>query len=296
LSCLAQLRASDVDYGVTRSSSSLAAARWLALACCWPLAGCSSSGDALGTPQDLTVGPSASADYASIGEAIAAAPPGSTITVEPGSYTEALFISKPLTIVGAGAGSAVEYPAGGPADAAVIEVREVQDVHLESLTVRAALAGVDGLRVRDATNVTLLSIIAENNTGDGIDIKRSGAIVVAAGRFEGNGGDGVQVDESSHDVTISGCESRENAADGFRVQLSTNVVVEASTATLNLDDGIIVDTATGVQLLGNVSTNNADWGISVEFSPDTALQGNTASGNAGGQIRCEPDPCPAGGP
>ena len=43
-------------------------------------------------------------DYATIQAAVNAAAPGSTVRVEPGTYTEQLVIDKDLTLTGAGAG------------------------------------------------------------------------------------------------------------------------------------------------------------------------------------------------
>jgi parallel beta-helix repeat protein len=258
------------------------------------LCGCSDKeGDGvLGEPPlTLSVGPSGSADHASIGAAIAAAPPGSTIVVEPGTYRELVSITKPLTLLGAGATTVVEYPAAGPLDSAVIEVEDVGGVRIEDLVVQASQPAVDGIRVRDATAVTLGALVARNNTGDGIDIKRSRGVSVTRSELHGNGGDGVQVDEGSTGVTITACLARANAVDGYKIRGSSDVLLEDSTATLNGDDGILVRDSTAVRLVGNSATGNFDWGISVLGSPDTLLDDNTTTGNGGGQIRCEPPPC-----
>ncbi|HXV78180.1 MAG TPA: right-handed parallel beta-helix repeat-containing protein [Candidatus Polarisedimenticolaceae bacterium] len=255
--------------------------------------GCSggAQGEIVGAPMNLSVGPSASDDFASIGEAIAAATPDSTIVVATGTYTEALFVDKALTIVGSGVGTVVEFPANGPADSAVIEIRDARGVRIENLLVRASRLDVDGIRVRDSTDVVLDSVVAEGNSQDGVDVKRSAGVTLHMARFTDNGADGLQIDESSSDVTVTDCRAESNQVDGFKIRASSNVVLEGNTSTLNLDDGILVRDSSAVRLTGNTVTNNGDWGITVQNSPDTALENNAASGNGDGQIRCEPTAC-----
>jgi parallel beta-helix repeat protein len=257
------------------------------------LAGCSSSSDGgvLNQPRTLTVGASADADYESIQQAVDAAPAGSTIRVEPGLYVERIHVAKRLTIGGTGPGVVVEYPAGGPQDSAVIEIRDAGGVRIEALSVRASPLAVDGIRVRNANGVVLQSVEASNNSEDGVDIRDSRGVDVITGSFESNGGDGVQVDEGSGNVKILSCRAASNGSDGIKIRDSTEVLVEDSKSTLNLDDGILVRAATEVRLVGNSVTGNNGWGISVNDSPDTVLDDNTMDNNGVGDLKCEPTPC-----
>lgn len=254
---------------------------------------CKSSDDILvAAPQTLSVGPSAGADHASIQTAVNAAPAGSTILIEPGTYTESVFIAKPLSIIGSGPITILEYPAGGVSDAAVIEIRDTFDVRIEALSVRSTTPMIDGIRVRDSTRVTLQSVVASNNSADGIDIRRSAAVDVLDSTFETNGSDGVQVDEFSSNLRILRCHAATNFVDGIKFRSSSNALIENNTANLNVDDGILIRDATGVEVAGNTATNNGAVGIKVVDSPDTVLTGNTASGNTLGDVVCEPLACP----
>jgi parallel beta-helix repeat protein len=252
--------------------------------------GCSGSpADVLGPPIELLVGPSAAADYASIQRAVDAAPAGSTIRVEPGIYVEVVNIPRRMTIIGPGA--VVEYPATGPPDAAVVEIRDTGGVRIEAISVRSTQDGIDGIRVRDASAVVLQSVVASNNSHDGVDIRRSMGVEILDGTFESNGEDGIQIDESSHNIKIMTCRTASNGLDGVKIRNSSDVFVEDVVAAWNLDDGLLLRNVTGARLLGNTVTDNADWGIVVDSSPDTVLENNVVSGNGSGDTRCMPTPC-----
>jgi parallel beta-helix repeat protein len=254
--------------------------------------GCSSDSDGGVTgPRTIEVGPGAGADYASIQEAIDAAPAGSTILVQAGSYIEAVAVSKSLTLTGAGPSTVVEYPAGGPADAAVIVVRDAGGVRIEDLRVSSSDPDVDGIRVRDSASVVLDSIVASGHSQDGIDVRRSSDVEIVSGTAEMNAGDGIQIDEDCTGVTIRSSRSAANGTDGIKVVQSTDVVVEDSTFTQNGDDGILVRDSAEVRLVGNASTDNLGWGISVNDSTDVLLDGNTLTGNQAGDFKCDPGPC-----
>ena len=270
----------------------------LLLALLFAANGCGSSGGGVvGGPQMLEVGPPGTADYASIQEAIDAATVGSTIVVHAGTYNEQLDIDKSLTIIGAGPGTAVHFPAGGPADSAVIRIHDVSEVRIASLSVQSAQPDVDGIRVRDAAAVVIDTIEARNNSQDGVDIRGSSGVQVLSSTFEDNGMDGIQVDVGAVNVAILSCRSVSNGEDGIKVRNCSDVLVQECTAALNGDDGILVRDANGVELIGNTSSNNIGWGISVNNSPDTIIvgnpvAGNTVAGNGAGNVQCAPAPCP----
>jgi parallel beta-helix repeat protein len=258
------------------------------------LVGCSDSSDGgmMGPGSQLyVVGPSGSADYASIQQAVDEAPAGSTIVVQAGSYDERVEIRKSLTLSGSGPGTLVSLPSGGQGDSAVIEIRDASGVRIETLSVRAAEPDVDGIRIRDAANVVLDRIVASSNGEDGVDIRASSKVEILSGTFEQNVKDGVQVDEGSNDVRIISVQVASNGEDGIKIRNSSNVLVQDSTANFNGDDGILVRDSNGVEITGCTAMTNQGWGITVNFSPDTALDQNTVQGNGAGEVECEPDPC-----
>jgi parallel beta-helix repeat protein len=255
------------------------------------LTGCSNDSDGgVSGAQILEVGLGGGADYASIQDAVDAAATGAEILIQPGVYAEAIVVTRSVTLAGSGPGTVVEYPAGGPPDAAVIEVRGASEVRIETLSVRGFEPEVDGLRVRDATAVVLDSIVASNNTQDGIDVRRSSAVQIVSGTLEGNGGDGLQL-EDCNGVSVLSSRSASNAVDGVKVELSGDVLLEGSEFVFNDDDGILVRDSSGVELTGNTSTDNGGWGVSVNSSPDTVLDRNTVEDNGAGDVKCEPIPC-----
>jgi len=272
---------------MTRRTSVFTIAVLVAIVCA-----CSSSDTMTGGgAQNLTVGASAGADFASIQSAVTAATAGSTITIESGTYIESVNINKSLSIFGAGPGTIVEYPPTGVSDEAVIEIRDTFNVRVEGLSVRSTPLMVDGIRVRTSTGIVLRNVVASNNSSDGIDVRGSLGVDVIGSTFESNGGDGLQVDESSGNVRILTCHAASNVDDGIKFRNSSDGLIQDNTSSLNGDDGILVRDATGVEVLTNTATDNTGTGIKVIDAPDTVIQDNTSTGNGSGQVVCEPLPC-----
>ncbi|NIM61885.1 MAG: hypothetical protein GTN89_06330, partial [Acidobacteria bacterium] len=99
--------------------------------------------------------------------------------------------------------------------------------------------------------IVIESVVASNNSSDGIDIRESSGIDVIGSTFESNGSDGLQVDEFSSNVRIQGCHAASNLLDGIKFRTSVDGLIENNTSTLNADDGIIVRDAMGVEVRSN---------------------------------------------
>ena len=185
---------------------------------------------------------------ATLGSAIAAATPGTTIDLAPGTYPPIRIdrsgeIGRPITI--RGTGGAVFT---GNAEVIVRIAAGVHDVVLDGITVQAS-PGHDrnGIVVRKGTS----------------RIELRGITVTGAGR------DGILVEDTT-DLTISGCTIRQNAT-GVEVFGATTGVIERCTISEN--QTMITNTEGG-------DDDHGAYGIAaIRTTGDLLIRGNTFGAN-----------------
>ncbi len=186
----------------------------------------------------------------SIQAAIDAARPGSVIFVQPGTYSEALTVSKPLALVGQGAGAVLENP--GSAENGVTVT--IGPFALSNFTVRdfgengVLLTGVNGF---------LLHRVATVNDGE-------------YGLFPVSSAAGL----------IVGCSASGHTDTGIYVGQSRGVVVLGSSASANVN-GIEIENSSQMAVLDNDTGNNT-LGILVDLLPGlpvTSAAGVVVRGN-----------------
>jgi hypothetical protein len=148
-------------------------------------------------PRTWVVGLEPSADYSNIGEALAKAAAGDTVTVGPGEYREAVALKSGVRLVGS-ANSLLKPPVGASGAWTAVTARGVTDAHVSGFVIgagpgqplaigllaEAATVAVDGLEIsgaRDAAvdlragaRVTLSHSLIRDNEGHGV-VVRAGA-------------------------------------------------------------------------------------------------------------------------
>ncbi len=145
-----------------------------------------------GPPLALTVCADGSADFTTIGAAVAAATPGSTVTVCAGTYHERLaLIAMPLELIGA-AGAAATVIDGDLAGT-VIEVVGVGDpgVEVRGFTIQRGSTAAEGggVRCQDSRLALRDSVVADSRGAGGGGLFAQGCrLDVTATRFERNDG------------------------------------------------------------------------------------------------------------
>lgn len=134
----------------------------------------------------VDVCPDGSCTYSTITEAVAAAPDGSVISLQAGTYTENLVITKSLTIQGQGAG--VTVIDGGGRDT-VILTEDVVTVMIKDVTIQNGRS-LDGGGISNPDGiVTVLNSVIQNNDavcGEGGGILNFGTIVLQGVTITGN--------------------------------------------------------------------------------------------------------------
>lgn len=111
-------------------------------------------------------------DYATITEALAAAPDHAVIEIAAGTYPEALVINRPVSLRPAGSGEVLLSPT---ADEPVITVRDASAVTIEGLTI---VGGEYGIFVTHSQDVTIRDNIVSNSRLVGIKVRLGAADIL----------------------------------------------------------------------------------------------------------------------
>ncbi len=236
--------------------------------------------------------------YPTITAAVAAASPGGTVVVCPGTYSEDVLVQQPVTIIGHGAtvdpGTATNSPFASLEGNNAFTVT-APNVTIEGFTVEGASG--DGI-LSAGNNSTFRNNLAENNGGTGIDLNGSSWSTVAGNTAINNGGGGYYLTNdagglpqftgatASHD-TVVGNVAKNNPG-GCGVILADHL---GSTTGVNTAQGIFDNTVANNVLEGN-GTLAASAGAGVVLaSPvpggavyDNTIVGNTLSGNGLGGV------------
>jgi parallel beta-helix repeat protein len=198
---------------------------------------------AIGTAQKtITVCPSG-CDFTSIQAAIQAAPEGAAIQVKAGTYKESLTITKPLSLVGEGAGKTVIE--GG------VAVLATKVVFLAGFTVK----GGQGVQLQDSQTVALTEVAIVEGRGDGLAVVNSGTVTVRASTIQNSKGSGIVI------------------ALGSKAVISANEIVG------NKGDGIAIG-ASQADVRDNVIAGNSGCGIRADVASQVTGGGNREGSNS----------------
>ncbi|MBL8952389.1 MAG: hypothetical protein JNK82_16535 [Myxococcaceae bacterium] len=209
--------------------------------------------------------------FRSIGAALAAAPSGATIAIEPGTYAEALAPPRPVTLVGRCAAQ-VTITAAGTTPALLVATP--LDVQLEGVTLTNGLVGI---RAEGGARITARHVVLDANRRSGVQAVDSATRVT----FEDAVVRGTVPDPATNSFG-------QGVAASFGAQLTFTDV----TLTGNRENGIFLDRA-ATRLVGErvvvsgtlprMSTGRLGWGVGVQGGAgleltDAALVDNQATG------------------
>ncbi|MFZ2100857.1 MAG: right-handed parallel beta-helix repeat-containing protein [Oricola sp.] len=242
-----------------------------------------------------------SAEYASLAEAVAAASPGDTLTLESGSYEGALVIDKPLTFSGSDTGEGRPVIDGGGAPVAILLA--ASGITIEGVEVTSANSparpwgifsayaeeacilarGTAGHVIRDSAingchyGVYLLeshdtaienSVITGNRFG-GVFIRNSHGDRVVSNRIESNGYEGIGVGTVTFPPAAEKA-FRQLAGSWWTITTDTR----PDTELMSHD----------VEIASNTVTGHDHGGISVGFAREIRIVSNTVTGNGGAPV------------
>lgn len=193
-------------------------------------------------------------EYATVAEAIDAAPAGAIIRLGPGRYAGPLLITKSLSLVGAPNGASQVVAADGTT---VIAVSDVRGVQLQGLVV---LGGDYGITVDRSDAVQLIGNQVAGAGMAGIRLSRASALIKGNTIRAGTGPYGMGIE-------LANTMSRPASV------ITGNVVVGAT------HEGIILHNSHAM-IEGNTVTGNGLRGISISEMSMATVAKNTIMDNA----------------
>lgn len=212
--------------------------------------------------------------FATIGDALAAAPDGATIAIESGTYTEALEIEQSVSLVGRCAGSVTIASPGG----IVAGITSwADDVRIRGLTITGHGGG--GVLVHGESNRVEQCILGDN---DGFGAAAFGGEVTVAetkvantGLLEGYGlgvfaleGGAVQVLDSS---IARSSQLGIGVAKGSSAEIMRSVLRDTITTASGAARGIQADTSSSLHVEDSALLDNAGTSIAVGDAGSTAI-------------------------
>ncbi len=203
----------------------------------------------------------------SIQAAVAAAPTtGATILIQPGTYHEAITVTKPnIALVGVpGQGGVVIEPPKGGADDGICVMGSGNNFVLSGVTVRDFAD--NGVMLSGVTSFHISQVTTINNHEYGLYPVHTQTGLIEFCSASGSHDSGFYVGQSS-DVTIRYCTAHDNV-NGFEVENSTDVKVSGNLAYGNTV-GIFADLLPALPALG----------ITVGTQADNTIEGNIVLAN-----------------
>ncbi|HEU4511886.1 MAG TPA: fibronectin type III domain-containing protein [Nocardioidaceae bacterium] len=218
------------------------------------------------------------ADYPTIQAALDAAPTNALVLVSPGTYKEALYVPRTLTLASTFYTSrdrsmidqtVISNPSPD-SETVVVSSASGPDTRVVGFSVRD---GKDGIKVRGAAVVehNLLTNLAT----DAVDFPRDRTGLAQHNIMEDNGDDAVDVNESS--VLILDNVMRNNAGDGVEIRV-TNMVAPVDEVIIRGND-IRDNTQDGVQIIDDDEITASAAGSATVFTIDrNVIAGNVQAG------------------
>jgi parallel beta-helix repeat protein len=209
--------------------------------------------------------------------AVASAPAGSTISVDPGTYTltSTLVINKPLVVVGTSGPSVTFINAPGQTFPILLSANNI------SLSGFTLSGGFWGIFAGDISNTTHYSNIQIRN------------MVVDTNPSAGSPGHGIYIHMLDSAVVESSTVVKAYANGIFVDGNSSNVLITRSTVSQTITQhAFAVKDSSGVILSGNTVTGSAADGILLIGSSSCRIEENNISGHQVDGITVTPDPGP----
>lgn len=141
-------------------------------------------------------------------------------------------------------------------------------------------ATVDGITVRNSTNISVQFLNLVNSGADGVSFDNTINPLVQCACASFNGGNGVRMTGGTTGI-FSLIRSQANGQ-GIESSGTNTVIITSNTVTANLGDGIFVRNATGQNVSFNVVTNNGGAGILFQNVTASLATGNTIRNNGDG--------------
>lgn len=212
-------------------------------------------------------------DYATISEALSAAPEGARIEIAAGEYVGALHIDRPLSLRGNGV---VILRAGG--DEAVITIADTYNVRIENLHIEG---GEYGIFVTRSQGVRILNNVITGSRLAGIKVRMASARIV--GNTIQNAlppyGRGIHITNTTEYPPSQVRENTiiSNAASGISTNMDSLAVIENNTLRENGQNGIAVTEMSRAIVNDNLLEGNSQNGVYITDWSTAIVCNNTVT-------------------
>jgi len=199
------------------------------------------------------------ADYATISEALAAAPDGAIIEIAGGPYTESLVINRPVSLRRAGSDEALIAPAE---DEPVIKVVDTHSVSIEGLTI---VGGQYGIFVTRSQDVAIKDNFISGSRLVGVKVRLGAADILNNTVFHAQPpyGMGIHVTNTTQwpESRVEGNLVFGNPRSGIYTNMTGMIEILDNVVTDNGQHGIAVTEMSHADVFGNIVVDNAETGI-----------------------------------
>ncbi len=221
-------------------------------------------------------------DFATIAEAITAAPEASTVSVCPGTYMESVVLDKTVSISGEDVATTIITP---PTNLHAFEVSGA-GAAIANFTITGASRS--GVYLSDATDVSVSNVVFDGPANYGVESTASTGTIVTGCTFTQPGFGGISISGGS--VTVDATNFAQPygygvlARDGADVTLTSNVFDGTVAAAGDGSDGFtIYADGASVTMNGNTITNPDIIGVYV-LDAALSMSGDTVTGGAYGVV------------
>ncbi|NOX44410.1 MAG: hypothetical protein GXO72_01550, partial [Caldiserica bacterium] len=229
---------------------------------------------------DIVVCPNG-CDFTSLQDAIALAPPGATILVKAGTYTEDLIILKSVNLLGEGADRVVLRPALGP----TVNIWPVEKVEVRIAGFKIMGQEQSGVEITGNAHVVLKDVEITGSQTAGIYINGPASAVLEDSKVYHNYV-GVSAAGSAH-VEIRDSAVYKNEFNGIEVADSAQVEISAAQIFLNKTSGITATDSTQVLLKKSFVYGHGAHGVEVIDSARVIGEDNRIYSNLFAGLRAE---------
>jgi len=239
-----------------------------------------------------TVDAAGTADFDTIGEAVAAASDGDTILVQPGTYTEAIVIDKDITLAGDGPVDEIVLHApedgpttatgGGPSGSG-LEPYAVLLVDTEAVLSGLTFEGEGAVVIASGGSPTLTGLVV-----DGVGLAHKGGLEAARNSIVINGGSTatVQGNTLTDGGPIGVFDLSEPLIEGNTLSGGPHIlggygdgaIIRGNTIDAPLVRGIYLGGASAPLIEGNIITNPGFDGLTLEYESSPTVRDNVISG------------------
>lgn len=224
-------------------------------------------------------------DAATLREALAMCKEGGTIELSSGSYTEAIVLTKSVSLVSQGAVVLEQVAAGS----SLVTVKGPVEIVMKNIQItdtrREATGDVASspplVLVSDGASLRFENCLIEGSSGDGISLVGKASATFTGSRIRKNRGFGMAVTSGSK-VSISLSEVRENGLSGISaLNASTKVTLGGGTSVSeNGRHGVELGFGAELEATGAELNQNKQIGLNIQGGGSIArLEGGTVSGN-----------------